>query len=75
MARSSSRITSYNVCYTKLLRILYAAIPATLLGSWCWLEGVRRLGANRTAIYMNLLPLFTAVIAVLLLGERLAGFV
>ncbi len=68
------RVGQWQLEKAQLPLILYAAIPATLLGSWCWLEGVRRLGANRTAIYMNLLPLFIAVIAVLLLGERLAGF-
>jgi len=68
------RVGQWQLAAVQLPLILYAAIPATLLGSWCWLEGVRRLGASRTAIYMNLLPLFTAVIAVLLLGERLAGF-
>lgn len=51
--------------------VIYAALPASLLATWLWLEGVRQLGANRTAIFMNLLPLFTAVLAVAGLGEQL----
>jgi drug/metabolite transporter (DMT)-like permease len=32
---------------------------------------VARLGANRSSIFMNLLPIFTAVIATFALGETL----
>ena len=49
--------------------VLYAAFPASLFATFCWLRGVQVLGANRTAIFMNLLPVFTAVIAILWLGE------
>ena len=51
-----------------------AALPASLLGTLFWLQGVRHLGANRTAIFMNLLPLFTTGIAVLWLGEQLRAY-
>lgn len=54
--------------------VLYAALPASLLATLFWLQGVRLLGANRTAIFMNLLPVFTALIAVGWLGERLHSF-
>lgn len=54
--------------------VAYAALPASLLATWLWLEGVRTLGASRTAICMNLLPLFTALLAVIGLGEQLQGY-
>lgn len=54
--------------------ILYASIFSSVLLSYLWIEGVRHLGPNRNSIFMNLLPLFTALIAVALLGEHLQMF-
>ncbi|MFW1986026.1 EamA family transporter, partial [Acinetobacter guillouiae] len=42
--------------------------------SYLWIEGVRHLGHNKNSIFMNLLPVFTALIAVVLLGEHLQVF-
>ena len=66
--------TSWALTADNLPLVLYAALPASLIATLFWLQGVRHLGANRTAIFMNLLPLFTSVIAVLWLGERLHGY-
>jgi drug/metabolite transporter (DMT)-like permease len=38
-----------------------------------WNAGIGRLGAARGAIFLNLIPLFTAAIAVPALGERLVA--
>ncbi|NIE96713.1 EamA family transporter [Acinetobacter sp. Tr-809] len=54
--------------------IVYASIFSSVLLSYLWIEGVRHLGPNRNSIFMNLLPLFTALIAVALLGEHLQMF-
>ena len=54
--------------------IVYASIFSSVLLSYLWIEGVRYLGPNRNSIFMNLLPLFTALIAVALLGEHLQLF-
>lgn len=51
--------------------ILYAAIPASLLAPLCWMIGIRKMGAARTALLINLLPLFVAVLAWSFLGEEL----
>ena len=68
------RSDSWALTADNLPLVLYAALPASLLGTLFWLQGVRHLGANRTAIFMNLLPLFTTGIAVLWLGERLHSY-
>lgn len=52
--------------------IMYAAIPASVIAPWCWLQGIQRLGADSTAMFMNLMPMMTAVIASIALGEQLA---
>ncbi|HIQ33649.1 MULTISPECIES: DMT family transporter [Acinetobacter] len=59
---------------TTIPLILYASIFSSILLSYFWIEGVRHLGPNRNSIFMNLLPLFTALIAVVLLGEHLQAF-
>lgn len=68
------RSDSWALTADNLPLVLYAALPASLLGTLFWLQGVRHLGANHTAIFMNLLPLFTTGIAVLWLGERLQSY-
>ena len=68
------RSESWALTADNLPLVLYAALPASLLGTLFWLQGVRHLGANRTAIFMNLLPLFTTGIAVLWLGEQLQSY-
>ncbi len=51
--------------------ILYSVIPISIIAPMLWMTAVARLGANRSSIFMNLLPVFTAIIAMLGLGERL----
>ena len=51
--------------------ILYAAIPASLAAPFCWITGVKRLGAARTALFINLLPPLVALVAWTTLHETL----
>ena len=51
--------------------VLYAAIPASVLAPWLWIQGVVRLGANTASIFLNLSPVFTAIIAIIFLHEKL----
>jgi drug/metabolite transporter (DMT)-like permease len=54
--------------------ILYAALPASIGAPYCWMNGIKRLGAARAALFMNLLPVLVAAAAWALLGERLHGY-
>ncbi len=54
--------------------IMYAAIPASVIAPWCWMQGIQRLGADRTAMFMNLMPVLTAGIASVMLNEQLAAY-
>lgn len=54
--------------------IVYASIFSSVLLSYLWMEGVRHLGPNKNSMYMNLLPIFTALIAIVMLGEELHAF-
>ncbi|QBC43986.1 DMT family transporter [Iodobacter fluviatilis] len=54
--------------------VLFAGIASSLVAAYCWMHGVHHLGADRTAVFMNLLPLFTALIAMFTLGEAIQIF-
>lgn len=53
------------------LAILQLALLGTVVGFVWWYEGVKIMGASRTALFVNLVPLFGTLLAALILGERL----
>ncbi len=59
------------VTATNLPLILYAGVAASLLAPFCWITGVRRIGAARASLFLNLLPVIVAVLAYFVLGEHL----
>ncbi|WP_374419329.1 DMT family transporter [Chromobacterium sp.] len=54
--------------------VAFAGIASSVLAPYLWMRGIQRLGSERTAIFMNLLPLFTALIASALLGETIHDY-
>ncbi|WP_454256568.1 DMT family transporter [Pseudomonas sp. Marseille-Q8238] len=52
--------------------VAYAGLLASIAAPLAWMHGVQVMGPNRMALFFNLLPIFTAAIAVVLLGERLS---
>ncbi|PHI32496.1 DMT family transporter [Budvicia aquatica] len=59
---------------TNIPLVLYAGIPASVLAPYFWIHGVMKLGANKAALFMNLTPLFTAIIAITFLHEPLHSY-
>lgn len=51
--------------------ILYVGVIASVLAFACWNHGVERVGATRAGLYIHLMPVFAAILAVALLGETL----
>ena len=49
--------------------ISYIAIGGTVGGFLLWSRGIHRLGASRTAVFLNLVPVCTLALAYLILGE------
>lgn len=49
--------------------VLYAGIFPSLIAPLLWMLAVQIIGPNRTSIFMNLMPVCTAIIAKLWLGE------
>lgn len=54
--------------------IVYLALIPTLLATHCWNNALGVLGANRAAIFINLIPISGAGLAMLFLGERLYAY-
>jgi drug/metabolite transporter (DMT)-like permease len=52
----------------------YAGGLASVVLPFLWIRGVQQLGPNRCAIFMNLLPVLTAVAAIIMLGEPVRPF-
>ncbi len=57
-----------------VLSILYVSLFPSVLAYFCWNRGVQVIGANRTGLFINLIPVFASILAVLLLNESLALF-
>jgi drug/metabolite transporter (DMT)-like permease len=54
--------------------ILYAGIPASIITTFLWMRAIRQIGASQASIFINLMPVFSALIAMAFLGERIALF-
>ncbi len=50
--------------------LLYVALFPSIVAYLCWNRGVELLGANRAGLFINLIPVFAAGMAVLFLGEQ-----
>ena len=59
------------VSWTAWGSLVFSGIFALVLGYIVWYYSVQRVGNARTAVYNNLTPIFGAVFAALILGERL----
>ena len=51
--------------------LLFSAVFAIVLSYWIWYSSVQRVGAARTGVYANLVPVVAVVVAWLLRGEQL----
>ena len=54
--------------------VAYCAIFPSMLAQICFMRGVELAGANRAGFYLNLIPVFSALMAVFILSERLYSY-
>lgn len=59
---------------TSIFAIFYTGIFASIIAFLAWNSGVVQLGANRAGIFLNFIPVFATVFAVLFIGEALQWF-
>lgn len=59
------------VSYGTWSLLVFSALSALVFGFIGWYAGIRKIGNTRTAIYQNLSPIFSVLIAWQILGEQL----
>ncbi|HNQ80721.1 MAG TPA: DMT family transporter [Candidatus Aminicenantes bacterium] len=70
-AGAISRISWRSVSPAAWAGLGFSAVFSLVVGYLVWYVSVRRVGNVRTAVYSNLTPVFTALFALLILGEAL----
>ncbi|MGF1709634.1 DMT family transporter [Vibrio kagoshimensis] len=54
--------------------IAYAAVAASVLAPWMWVKSINIIGADSSAMFMNLMPVVAIVLAATWLGEQIQHF-
>lgn len=54
--------------------LAYVSLFASVIAYIFWNRGVRELGPSPAGVMLNLMPVFSAALAIAFLGERLAGY-
>lgn len=57
-----------------LAGILYIALFPSIAAYLCWNRGIEQIGANRAGLFINLIPVFAAGMALVFLGEEFKTF-
>ena len=57
-----------------MLIVAYCAIFPSMLAQIFFMRGVELAGANRAGFYLNLIPVFAALMAVFILSESLYSY-
>ena len=65
---------SVTVTARSVAGIVYLGLFASLGAYICWNRGVQAVGAQRGSLFQHLIPVFTTIFAVILLGERIEPF-
>jgi drug/metabolite transporter (DMT)-like permease len=61
----------FEFTFPVFLSILYVAVFPSVVAYFCWNRGVDELGASKTGLFINLIPVFASILAILFLGESL----
>jgi drug/metabolite transporter (DMT)-like permease len=70
----SQKVPALVLSQPVVLSLLYVAVCPSILAYLCWNRGILEIGANRAGLYINLIPLFAALLAVLFLGEGFQNY-
>lgn len=65
--------TTINMTPTAWLCILYVSTFASVVAYVCWNAGIKLMGPTKGAPFINLLPIWTVILGVFLLGEQISG--
>jgi drug/metabolite transporter (DMT)-like permease len=54
--------------------IAFVTIFSTIVAFACWTRGIELIGPNRAGVFLHLIPIFSALLTGVLLGEPLMGY-
>lgn len=57
-----------------VLTFLYLGIGNSVIGFFCWNAAIAKIGASRTSLFGNLMPVIASIEAVIFLGEAFTSF-
>jgi len=55
-----------------LLNVVFLGVLASAVGYWLWVMVLDKLGASRSSVFINLIPVVSVAASFIVLGERLA---
>jgi drug/metabolite transporter (DMT)-like permease len=64
----------FSLTPASLASLGYVALFPSVLSFIFWNYGVDKVGANQAGIFIHLMPVFSIILAILFLGERMRGF-
>jgi len=53
-----------------ILTLIYVVLFPGLASFICWIKGIRLIGANRSGIFLHLMPIFSTIMAILIFNEK-----
>ena len=63
-----------NVNINFILTLGYVVLFPGLASFICWIKGIAIIGSNRSGIFLHLMPIFSTVLAILILKEKFMNF-
>jgi drug/metabolite transporter (DMT)-like permease len=70
LGRGAILVWSWPVC----LSLCYIGLGPSIIAYLCWNRGIELIGANHAGLFINLIPLFAALMAVWFLGEQFQNY-
>ncbi len=68
------RSGSIHMTWLAWVCVLYVSTMASVVAYWVWTAGVKQAGAEVAAPFINLLPVWTVILGVILLHERISSW-
>ena len=57
-----------------ILTLIYVVLFPGLASFICWIKGIGLIGANRSGIFLHLMPIFSTIMAILIFDEKFMAF-
>lgn len=73
-AYETAALRTVPVTETAIATILFLAVFVSAVSVFFWNLAIRSVGPNRATIFLNLIPVFGVVLAIIFLGERLFAY-